>query len=272
MLKSHMDAIEDTLVAQSKIPAGAGHSLHKGTPREEFIKEFLESHLPASIAIGSGEIIDHSSKPGGMRNQFDIVLYNRSYPKLDFGGGLSGFLIESVVATIEVKSTLTESDLEQGIKAAVNAKQLDPSFTTSFIAGHVPPKVLNYVVAYDGPASMSTVYGWVPKIHSKMGITVPNLPVALDDRIKVPSPSVDGVFVLKKGFLYFDNVPFGFADDSDRASNPGMKWLYADSVDGNLLLIFMLLQVSTQNSTARWLNPEPYLKGVGIRTVNIGSK
>jgi len=41
MLKSHMDAVETSLIHISKIPANAGHTLHRGTPREAFIKEFL---------------------------------------------------------------------------------------------------------------------------------------------------------------------------------------------------------------------------------------
>ena len=98
MLKSHMDAVESALVVISKIPDNSGHSLHKGTPREAFIREFLQSHLPENMAFGTGEIIDANSKPGQQRNQFDIVIYRKSYPKLDFGGGVNGFLIESVIA------------------------------------------------------------------------------------------------------------------------------------------------------------------------------
>lgn len=152
MLKSHMDAQEDTLFAKSKIPASSGHGQHKGTPREIFIREYLQSHLPENVAIGTGEIIDANSQPGEQRSQFDIVIYRRNYPKLDFGGEISGFLIESVVATIEVKSTLTRPGMEQAIRAARSAKQLMPNNTMVMSAGYVPPKVLNYVVAYDGPA------------------------------------------------------------------------------------------------------------------------
>src|SRR5215831_10135236 len=112
MLKSHMDAKEDALVAISKIPANSGHPLHKGTPREAFIREFLETHLPENVAIGTGEIIDANSQPNVSRNQFDIVIYKKNYPKLDFGGGISGYLIESVIATVEVKSTLSQAELE----------------------------------------------------------------------------------------------------------------------------------------------------------------
>jgi hypothetical protein len=52
MLKSHMDAVETSLIHISKIPANAGHTLHRGTPREAFIKEFLEGHLSANVACG----------------------------------------------------------------------------------------------------------------------------------------------------------------------------------------------------------------------------
>jgi hypothetical protein len=107
MLKAHIDAVENHLVSISKVPENAGHSLHKGTPREAFIREFLNSHLPSNVDIGTGEIIDAQSAPNQPRNQFDIVVYRRNYPKLDFGGRISGFLIETVLATIEVKSNLT---------------------------------------------------------------------------------------------------------------------------------------------------------------------
>lgn len=258
MLKSHMDARENALVAISQIPANSGHSLHKGTPREAFIKEFLVSHLPENVAIGTGEIIDASSQPGQQRNQFDIVIYKKNYPKLDFGAGISGFLIESVIATVEVKSTLTKADLEQAIKAAARAKSLTPNTVTSFHSGHIPPKVLNYVVAYDGPASMQTVYQWALQIHASLGIQVPNLPADDASRVQIPSPTIDGVFVLKKGFLFFDNTPFGISSPF-RATNPTGKWVFGDTSSGNLLMLFLFLTAATQNVEAKWLNPAPYL-------------
>lgn len=258
MLKSHMDAREHALIAASRIPSSSGHSLHKGTPREAFIREFLQSHLPENVAIGTGEIIDSESKPGASRNQYDIVIYKKSYPKLDFGGGVSGFLIESVIATIEVKSTLTKDGLEQAISAAVACKKLTPSIHTAFHAGYLPPKVLNYVVAYDGPASMATVYGWLVQIHSTLSVLTPKLPLG-DERLSVPAPSVDGVFVLGKGFLYFANVPYGHTHEEHHRAQPELRWVYADGLDGNLLLLFLFLQTATSNVEGKWLNPVPYL-------------
>src|SRR5436305_1197941 len=71
MLLSHMAAVERSLLQTAKIPASAGHSLHKGTPRETFIKQFLQDHLTETIAIGQGEIIAANSRSGDRRSQFD---------------------------------------------------------------------------------------------------------------------------------------------------------------------------------------------------------
>jgi hypothetical protein len=99
MLKAHLNAVEAHLLQISQIPANSGHNLHKGTPREAFIREFLINHLSQQVAIGTGEIIDANSTPNQQRNQIDIVIYKKDYPKIDFGGGINGFLAESVVAT-----------------------------------------------------------------------------------------------------------------------------------------------------------------------------
>lgn len=271
MLKSHMDAVENQLLATSQIPANSGHSLHKGTPREAFIKEFLEGHLPSNVAIGTGEIIDANSQPKQQRNQYDIVIYRRSYPKLDFGGGVSGFLIESVVATIEVKSTLTQPEFASAASAAKNCKALVPNTVRSFHTGYVPPSVLNYVVAYDGPASMKTVHGWIANEYSNLGIGGLRLPTDENQRVAQAAEAVDAVFVLGKGFLYFDNVPTGFANAAARAANPTCNWVFADTALGNLLLLFMMIQGATANIEGKWLNAIPYLSNFKVQGIAMGA-
>lgn len=271
MLKSHMDAVENQLLATSRIPANSGHSLHKGTPREAFIKEFLEMHLPSNVAIGTGEIIDANSQPKQQRNQYDIVIYRRSYPKLDFGGGISGFLIESVVATIEVKSTLTQSEFASAVSAARNCKALVPNTVQSFRTGYVPPSVLNYVVAYDGPASLKTVHGWIAKEYSTLGIGGLTLPIDENQRVAQAAEAVDAVFVLGKGFLYFGNVPIGFANAAVRAANPSCNWVFVDTALGNLLLLFMMIQGATANIEGKWLNAIPYLSNFKVPGIAMGA-
>jgi hypothetical protein len=270
MFESHMAAREEVLVAISKIQENSGHSLHKGTPREILIREFLETHLPESVAIGTGEIIDANSKPGSQRNQFDIVIYKRNYPKLDFGGGISGFLVESVIATVEVKSTLRKADVRQAVKAARSAKTLLPSVTSSIQAGYIPPHVLNYVVAYDGPAQIRTIYNWITQGHKTLGITTERLPQVKQQRLMTASPSIDAIFVLKKGFVYFDNVAVGLATSEDRTTNPDLKWVFSAAASGSLLLFFLMLQSATANIDGRWLNPSPYLVSFSLPDIQHG--
>jgi hypothetical protein len=167
MLKTHLDAVEDQLIATSRIPANAGHPLHRGTPRESFIKAFLEGHISAQVSIGTGEIIDATSTPRQPRNQFDIVVYRSDYPRLDLGGGINAFLAESVIATMEVKSLLTEKELEKAILSARNVKNLQRNVSFAMTSGYVPPGILSYVVAYDGPTQIATVYQWLKRIETK---------------------------------------------------------------------------------------------------------
>lgn len=267
MLTTHMASVERLLAAQSKVPASSGHGVNKGTPREPFIREFLQSHLPTIASIGAGEIIDSNSLPNQTRNQFDIVLYKNNHPKLDFGGGVHCFLIESVVATIEVKSKLTKSDLEQAILAAHRAKSMQPSTTTSFNAGFVPPRVLSYVVAYNGPQKMSTVTKWIADVHHRNGIPRVTRPAQEEQRIATPSSTIDGVFILNKGFTYFDNVPLGLNTTNVGSINTNLGWWSADTETGSLLFLFLLLQSAFANVQGQWLNPIPYLKDFSVPSV-----
>lgn len=264
MLKSHMDAVENSLVQIAQIPANTGHTLHRGTPREAFIKEFLEGHLSANVAIGTGEIIDSNSQPRGQRNQYDIVIYKTNYPKLNFGGGISGFLIESVVATIEIKSLLNQSAIDQSVQAAHNAKSLVPNVNKSFSSGWIPPKVLNYVVSYDGPAQMNTVHNWIINSHKKLNIPMPTF--NQQNRTQVSGTALDGVILLNKGFIKLDNSPMSL----NNLQNPvAGTHIIVDSASGNLLMFFLALQEACDNIQGEWLNAIPYLQTVQFQNVRI---
>lgn len=269
MLTAHMNAVEDHLLAISRIPANSGHSLHKGTPREAFIREFLEKHLNSTVSIGTGEIIDSHSKPNTKRNQFDIVIYKHNYPRLDFGGGINGFLVESVVATIEVKSTLDKAGIEQAVRAARIAKQLQKNEVKSFSTGYIPPSILSFVVAYDGPAKLETVYSWLKDTYKAEGIIEPDMALE-QDRSRVAGPALEGVFVLGKGFLNFDNSPYGFVNAAERTAHPNVRWAIAQADRGSLLSLFLLLTVATSNVEGSWLNPLPYLEAFRVAELRFG--
>lgn len=269
MLVSHINASEQQLIATSRIPAGAGHPLHKGTPRESFIRNFLEAHLSENLTIGTGEIIDCDSKPGESRNQFDIVVYRKNFPKLDFGGGISGFLAESVVATIEVKSVLDKDGLISAIQAASNAKRLKRHSSGGIQMGYQPPSISSYVVAYDGPSGMDTVAGWLPGIHDSLGIILPELPKTFVARCKISCPSVDGVYVLGRGFLHYDNMLVSFINDGYRQVNPPFNWIYSNINEGSLLALFLALTVAGSGTSVGCFDPVRYMKAFKVQNLKV---
>ena len=268
MLKAHLDAVEQHLLTISRIPANAGHTLHRGTPREVFIKEFLISHLSTRLGVGTGEIIDAQSVPRQPRNQYDIIIYKTDYPRIDLGGGISAFLAESVVATIEVKSIITQQDLDIAIQSASNAKKLTRNLVTSFTSGYVPPGILSYVIAYDGPTNATTVQNWLVQTEANRTLNQQMLPPTLEQRLAIPSESVDGVFCLGRHSVVFDNAPISPITDAIRAGNPQLKRWSIQGPNGNLLLLFLLLTQAGANVTGQWANLISYVNNVRLLGVN----
>jgi hypothetical protein len=197
MLSAHFELIEKCLIARSEIVDTSGHSVHKGTPREAFVREFLQDHLPQNLSIGQGEIIDKDSQPREERHNIDVVLYRNEYPRLTFGGGVTAFLAESVVATIEVKSVLTKAGLKKATEAASHVKQLTRRFTSPALLQPVQrwlkpicekigiadpssaptpaigPPIKSYVVAYKSKASIATTYSWLDPIYKELKLRHP---------------------------------------------------------------------------------------------------
>ncbi|GEM_PF-573825 len=265
LLKNHFDAVENQLLATSQVSANSGHTLHKGTPREAFIKTFLKKHLSEKLEIGTGEIIDCNSTSGQKRNQIDVVIYKREYPKLDFGGGISGFLAESVVATIEVKSKLTESEIKKAVNTAQTVKRLNQSFLGGgWSRGWEPPAILNFVVAYQGPAKMKTVHAWITRAYKSESIQYPVLEPSGSQRVKVASPALDAIFVLGKGFILFDNLPLSFITDQQRKTQPDLRWTITEISHGSLLMLFLILSQAIVGTWNRVFDPYRYVSGFQI--------
>jgi hypothetical protein len=263
LLEDHLKAVEGTLLAQSRIPANAGHSLHKGTPRENFLKNFLTDHISERVAIGQGEVFDATSQANEPRHQNDIVIYRRSFPRIAFDKTIFGYLAESVVATIEVKSTLTKDELTNAIKASRDIKQLKRNDYKLIYSGYQPPSILSYVVAYDGPASMTTVGGWLNPIHQELSIPYPV--ISSEDHWTTPSPSLDGIFVLGKGFVTFANSPITFLETEQiRKQTASVKWFYGDTERGSLTHLFLLLTNAINSMAETYIDATQYLTQIHV--------
>jgi hypothetical protein len=98
------------------------HNPTIGQAREFLVKRLLKTLLPSAVYIGSGKVIDHQ---GRHSKQIDIILYDPRFPMLNLdGGGL--FFVEGVLATIEIKSTMTSDALRASLENCKSVLDLSP--------------------------------------------------------------------------------------------------------------------------------------------------
>src|SRR5258708_27826595 len=97
------------------------HSSTIGAIREEVIRDILSKFLPLSVEIGTGQLVD---SVGNLSDQVDIVIAKNSTPVFRFGGGVSAFLYDTVLATIEVKSMLYRDKLKEALENSFSVKNL----------------------------------------------------------------------------------------------------------------------------------------------------
>lgn len=109
-------------ISQAKAASGFSHQGVKGTVLEILVGKLFGPLLPADIGVGTGQIIDSYS--GRISSQIDIVLYNRAVlPPILMDEKVGIFPVESVLYTIEVKTTLNATELKRAHESAKNLAQ-----------------------------------------------------------------------------------------------------------------------------------------------------
>ncbi len=177
MLKQHFKNEEDALFANAKKAGIFSHPNNIGQAREVFVNNFLQNNLPAKLTLWNGEIVDYKTTPKtqGRRNQIDIGVVREDMSVISPDGKTAMIPYEAVLATIEVKSVLTEKHLLPALNAIQNLRKLKRAprkFVANF--GYVPPRIVNFIFAYDGPKS-STAIKYLKKYKMDNEISDANL-------------------------------------------------------------------------------------------------
>lgn len=275
-LLAHFARVESALLAQSELAAASGHSVNQGTVREAFIRDFLASHVAERLGIGTGEVISATSKDGESRNQLDVIVYNRAYPKLHLGAAVDLYLVESVIAILEIKTTLNKKELKTSVNTARRLKRLSRALRPIKKAmAPWPPRLLYYVVGYGGYETLDGVHKAVADIHSKERISMPD-PINWKgdgkqeihdyhrERVQRESPSIDGAILLGKGYVQFDNAHTWFLPDEMRKQFPSTNWEIVEAGGIGLHHLYMNI-VHVADTAAFWvLDPKAYERGVGV--------
>lgn len=100
------------------------HGTIIGDARESFIRNVLCQLLPDTVHVGTGQVVDHT---GETSRQIDVVLYRKDFPILRTLGQSNVYLVEGVLATMEVKSTLTKDKLWSALDNGKSVRNLQLS-------------------------------------------------------------------------------------------------------------------------------------------------
>jgi hypothetical protein len=113
--------LEDSQVVQTVSNPSA-----KGRAREVFVTNLLRPYISPTVSICTGCITDYE---GGQSRQIDIILFDKTVIPPLMLTEIEGIVpVESVLATVEVKSLLTRTELRKSMENARSIKLLEPLF------------------------------------------------------------------------------------------------------------------------------------------------
>jgi hypothetical protein len=99
------------------------HPGESGRAREQILTAFIEQLIPSSFGVSTGFVVD---AVGGKSRQLDVVVYRTDYAPVFEIGGVKHFLVESVVAVVQVKAGITSTaELEAALENIRSVKALD---------------------------------------------------------------------------------------------------------------------------------------------------
>lgn len=132
------------------------HNGVKGSAREDLLKDYLKKLLPEKYSISSGIIIDNSQKQS---KQQDFIIHDAFNCPSFFKTESNSILpIESVYATIEVKSTLDYSTLDQSVKNVESVRNLNKLINRNIIRNQYDNFYpLGFVFAYSSTCSLEQI-------------------------------------------------------------------------------------------------------------------
>jgi hypothetical protein len=102
------------------------HALSAGENREDLVADFLRNYLPRAFGIDTGLIL---SSEGQFSNQADLVIVDQFYNAPLYPNHSNKiWLVESVYAMIEVKTTLNPDTIRDSISKCIRFKRLKRNF------------------------------------------------------------------------------------------------------------------------------------------------
>ncbi len=174
----------------------ANHKGGRGTNREDLLRGFLEQVLPWRYSLGKGEVVASTNHHSG---ELDVVIFDGAVcPRLLVEDSHALFPLEAVYGAVQVKTTLTSSELEASYGNIASLKSLAPQ--TMFRKDHMPgfsrgyhwPLPVGVVFAYEGGRTLDTIAKQVAKLDEAATAIAhrPDFIVVINEGIIGPKKSI----------------------------------------------------------------------------------
>lgn len=101
------------------------HRGEKGSAIEGAVRDFFRKHLPTSVGVAHGEVVDRC---GNTSTQLDVILYDQLRTPVLFSDKEAGVRVipaEGVIAAIEVKTSLQLADIPKLVEASARLTGLE---------------------------------------------------------------------------------------------------------------------------------------------------
>lgn len=113
----------EKMLKEAKYIEPLNHKGVKGTIRELGLRKLLLKSLPTYIKMGTGGIHDYNGRES---NETDLLIYNKNtLPPILFDESLGMFPIESILYSIEIKTTSRNQEVKSTIKKFNNLNKLE---------------------------------------------------------------------------------------------------------------------------------------------------
>lgn len=142
------------------------HKPTKGTSREDIVKNSIGELMPKFFFQGSGEIIDPSGK---LSKQQDLILYS-PYMSILKASKLNWYPVDSVSATIAIKSKIDRSKLKEDFENIKSVKEMKITLKPSLHLGSWRKKVQCNIFGFVG-GSLENTKKNIGELKSKLKLS-----------------------------------------------------------------------------------------------------
>lgn len=152
LLFDYFEKTADILLAKYERSSLQNASKNLGDNREIFCRNFLERVLPPRLKVASGEVWDSFGNKSG---EEDIIILREDVATLEFETE-HAYLVEGVLAVIEIKSNLQKDKLIEAANNLEKIKNLKIQSSASMSYGNPKLEPLRIIFSYKG-ADLNTL-------------------------------------------------------------------------------------------------------------------